>query len=148
MVGKVDTTFFTKRVKGDLFVCKINVDDIIFGSTHKAFSDKMSMMEELKLFLRFQIKQLKEGTFISQSKYNTDMIKKFEMGKAKKIKIPMPTSGNLNLDQGGKVMDQKLYLSMIGSLLCLYASRPDSMLNIRYVCKISSRPKRELPCGG
>jgi hypothetical protein len=29
----------------------------------------MSMMGELKYFLGFQVKQLQEGTFISQTKY-------------------------------------------------------------------------------
>jgi hypothetical protein len=30
---------------------------------------EMSMMGELKYFLGFQVKQLQEGTFISQTKY-------------------------------------------------------------------------------
>jgi hypothetical protein len=50
---------------------------------------KISMMEELKYFLRFQIKQLQEGTFISQTKYTQDILKKFGMKDAKPIKIPM-----------------------------------------------------------
>jgi hypothetical protein len=39
--------------------------------------------------------------------------------------------GYLNLDTGGKSIDQKVYRSMIGSLLYLCASLPDIML---YVC--------------
>ena len=60
----------------ELFVCQIYVDDIIFGSTNPHFSEKfgklmsekfeMSMMSELKFFLGLQIKQTKEGTFVSQ----------------------------------------------------------------------------------
>ena len=46
------------------------------------------MMGELKFFLGFQIKQLKDGTFISQTKYTNDMLKKFDMDKAKPIKTP------------------------------------------------------------
>ena len=30
-IGKIDSTLFTKRVNGKLFVCQIYVDDIIFG---------------------------------------------------------------------------------------------------------------------
>jgi hypothetical protein len=33
---------------------------------------EMSMMEELKYFLDFQIKQLEDGTFISQTKHTHD----------------------------------------------------------------------------
>jgi hypothetical protein len=38
---------------------------------------EMSMMGELNYFLGFQVKQLKEGTFISQMKYIQDLLKRF-----------------------------------------------------------------------
>jgi hypothetical protein len=70
-------------------VCQIYVDAIIFGSTNKSWVDEfsrimtkrfeMSMMGELKFFLDFQIKQLKDGRFISQTKYTNDMLKKFDI---------------------------------------------------------------------
>jgi hypothetical protein len=87
-VGKVDPTLFTKTIAKDLFICQIYVDDIIFGSTNKSSCEEfsrimiqkfeMSMMRELKYFLGFQIKQLQEGTFISQTKYIQDILKKLE----------------------------------------------------------------------
>jgi hypothetical protein len=40
---------------------------------------EMSMMGELKYFLGFQVKQLQEGTFISQMKYIQDILTKFGM---------------------------------------------------------------------
>ena len=91
---------------------------------------KMSMMGELKYFLGFQVKQLQDGTFISQTKYIEDILAKFEMKDAKPIKTPMGTNGHLDLDTGGKSIDQKVYRSMIGSLLYLCASRPDIMLSV------------------
>jgi hypothetical protein len=124
----------------DLFVCQIYVDDIIFGSTNKSFCDEfskimmdrfeMSMMGVLTFFLGFQIKQAKKGTFISQMKYTRDILKKFGMDKAKPIKMPMGTNGHLDLDLGGTSVDQKVYRSMIGSLLYLCASRPHIMLSL------------------
>jgi hypothetical protein len=67
-VRKVDPTLFTKTITNDLFVCQIYVDDIIFGSTNKSTCEEfsrimiqkfeMSMMGELKYFLRFQVRQL------------------------------------------------------------------------------------------
>jgi hypothetical protein len=98
-VGKADPTLFTKTIAKDLFICQIYVDDIIFGSTNKSTCEEfsrimiqkfeMSMMGELKYFLGFQIKQLQEGTFISQTKYIQDILKKFGMKNAKPIKTPM-----------------------------------------------------------
>jgi hypothetical protein len=82
---------------------------------------EMSMMGELK-YLEFQIKQLQEGTFICQTKCIQDILKKFGMKNAKPIKTTMGTNGHLDLDTGGKSVDQKLYRSMIGSLLYLCAS--------------------------
>jgi hypothetical protein len=131
-VGKADPTLFTKTIAKYLFVCQIYVDDIIFGSTNKSTCEEfsrimiqkfeMSMMGELKYFLGFQVKQLQEGTFISQTKYIQDILTKFGMKDAKPIKIPMRTNGHLDLDTGGKSVDQKVYQSMIGSLLYLCAS--------------------------
>ena len=78
-MGKVDTTLFTKKIDKDLFVLQIYVDNIIFGSTNKEFFEEfgnmmanefeMPMIGELSYFLDLQIKQLKNGTFVSQGKY-------------------------------------------------------------------------------
>ena len=110
-VGKADPTLFTKTVATDLFVCQIYVDDIIFGSTNKSTCEEfsrimiqkfeMSMMGELKYFLGFQIKQLQDSTFISQTKYIQDILKKFGIKGGKPIKTPMGTNGHLDLDTGG-----------------------------------------------
>jgi hypothetical protein len=139
-VGKADPTLFTKTIAKDLFICQIHVDDIIFGSTNKSSCEEFSrimiqkfempMMGELKYFLGFQIKQLQEGTFISQTKYIQDILKKFGMKNGKPIKTSMGTNGHLDLDTGGKFVDQKVYRSMIGSLLYLCVSRPDIMLSV------------------
>ena len=90
----------------------------------------MSMMGELKFFLGFQIKQVNDGTFISQTKYTHDMLKKFDMVNAKPIKTPMPTNGHLDLNDEGKAMDTKVYLSMISSILYLCTSRFDIMFSV------------------
>jgi hypothetical protein len=157
-VGKANPTLFTKTCNGDLFVCQIYVDDIIFGSTNqKSYEEfsrvmmqkfEMSMVGELNYFLGFQVKQLKEGTFISQTKYTQDLLKRFGMKDAiaKPTKTPMGTDEHLDLNKGGKPIDQKAYRSMIGSLLYLCASRPDIMLSVCMCASFQSDPK-ESPCG-
>jgi hypothetical protein len=91
---------------------------------------EISMMGELKFFLGFQIKQLEDGTFLSQTKYTHDILKKFGMDNTKLIKTPMGTNVHLNLDMGGKSVDQKVYRSIMDSLLYLCASRPNIMLSV------------------
>jgi hypothetical protein len=102
---------------------------------------EMFMMGELKYFLGFQIKQMKDGTLISQIKYTHDLLKKFGMDKAKHIKTLMDTNDHLNLHMGGKSVDQKVSRSMIGSLLYLCAFRPDIMLSVYMCVKFQVAPK-------
>jgi hypothetical protein len=97
-------------------------------------------MGELNCFLGFQVKQLKEGTFISQSKYTQDLLKRFGMKDAKPSKTPMGTNGHLDLDKGGKSVDQKAYQSIIGSLHYLCASRPDIMFSVCMCARFQSDP--------
>ncbi|GJR98330.1 putative ribonuclease H-like domain-containing protein [Tanacetum coccineum] len=78
--GQIDKTLFIKRVKGDILLVQVYVDDIIFGSTkkslctdfeqimHKKF--QMSSIGELTFFLGLQVKQKDDGIFISQDKSN------------------------------------------------------------------------------
>jgi hypothetical protein len=63
------------------------------------------------------------------------------MDKAKPIKIPMGTNGQLDLDLGGTSVDQKVYHSMIESLLYLYASRLDIMLSVCMCARFQAAPK-------
>jgi hypothetical protein len=77
-MGQFDPLFFTKKVNGEIFICQLYVDDIIFGSSNKSFNDEfarlmtnkfeMSMTRELKFFLGFEVRQLRGGTFINQAK--------------------------------------------------------------------------------
>jgi hypothetical protein len=63
------------------------------------------------------------------------------MKNAKPIKTPMVTNGHLDLDTGGKSVDQKVYRSMIGSLLYLCASRPNIMLFVCMCARFQANPK-------
>jgi hypothetical protein len=149
--GVIDATLFTKRSKGDLIICQIYMDDIIFGSPNcglcKKFANsmtrefEMSTMGELKFFLGFQIKQFKEGIFLSQTKYTEDILKKFDMTNVKPCKIPIPTTGHLDEDTNAKPFDPKVYRSMIGFLLYLCASRLDIMLTVCMCARYQATPR-------
>ncbi|KAK6149356.1 hypothetical protein DH2020_016881 [Rehmannia glutinosa] len=114
---------------------QIYMDDIIFRSTNKELCDKfsnlmqgkfeMSMMGEQTFFLGLQVKQVKDGTFINQTKYNRDLMNKFGMEEKSSVNITMNTSVKMDMDAEGKVVDQTRYRALIGSLLYLTASRPD-----------------------
>ncbi|WVZ63868.1 LOW QUALITY PROTEIN: hypothetical protein U9M48_013466 [Paspalum notatum var. saurae] len=132
VMGSVDKTLFLLSRGGDTLI--IYVDDIIVGgSSHALMSSfaeqmsrefEMSLMGELQFFLRLQIKQNPEGTFIHQAKYTRDILKKFDMGDSKPMTTPMSTNTTLDADENGEAVDQKEFRGMIGSLLYLTATRP------------------------
>jgi hypothetical protein len=127
------------------------VDDIIFGGSSHAlvakFSEtmsrefEMSMMGELMFFLELQINQTREGMFVHQGKYTKDLLRKFDMGKAKPLSTPMSTTIALDENKEGEVMDQKEYRSMIGSLLYLTAMRPDIRFVVCLYARFQSSPR-------
>ena len=149
--GKVDTTLFILIENKNILLVQVYVDDIIFGSTNeslcKFFSNlmqsefEMSMMGELNFFLGLQIKQGKEGTFVSQTKYCKELLKRFGMDNAKAMDTPMSTTCYLDKDEQGKNIDVKKYRGMIGSLLYLTASRPDIMFSVCMCARYQANPK-------
>jgi len=98
---------------------------------------EMSMMGELNYFLGLQIKQLTNGTFSSQSKYCTDVLKKFEMEGCKKASTPVSTSCYLNVDEHGKTK----FRGLTGSLLYLIASRLDIMFSMCMCARFQTNSK-------
>lgn len=108
------------------------MDDIIVGSTSDNLSlwfahtmkskFEMSMEGELKFFLSLQIRQAKDGIFVSQTKFAKDLVSKFGLLESEPAKTPMSTSIKLTSNVNGVDVDTKLYRSMIGSLLYLTAS--------------------------
>ncbi|KAK6139147.1 hypothetical protein DH2020_027110 [Rehmannia glutinosa] len=149
--GEVDKTLFIQRKNHDIMIAQIYVDDIVFGSSSdkllKEFiacmssTFEMSMVGELSYFLGLQVKQLKDGTFISQTKYTRDLMKKFSMEENSSMKIPMNTSVKMDMDAYGKYVDQTRYRALIGSLLYLTTSKPDITFAVGVCARFQSAPK-------
>lgn len=131
--------------------CVNNVDEIIFRSTKeslcKEFSEvmrqelEMSMVGELNYFLEVQIKQGSESTFISQSKYAKELLKRFGLEGAKSYSTPISTSIKLDKDECDEKVSEKFYRGMIGRLLYLTAGRPDIILLVGTCTRFQSNRK-------
>jgi len=85
----------------------------------------MSLMGELTYFLGLQVKQLKHGTFLNQSKYCFDLLKKFRMEDCKEVATPIATNYLMDADKAGQPVGSTKYRGLIGSLLYFTTSRPD-----------------------
>ncbi|GJT70897.1 retrovirus-related pol polyprotein from transposon TNT 1-94, partial [Tanacetum coccineum] len=94
---KIDKTLFIKRLKGDILLVQVYVDDIIFGSTKK------SLCDEFELIMHN-----------SQDKYVGEILKKFGFFSIRSASTPMETHKALTKDEDGEDVDVHLYRSMIG----------------------------------
>nr|GFB26245.1 hypothetical protein [Tanacetum cinerariifolium] len=106
--GQIDKTLFIKRLKGDILLVQVYVDDIVFGSTKKSLCDEfkqimhtrfqMSSMGELTFFLSLQVKQKEDGIFINQDKYVGEILKKLGFFNIRSASTPMETHKPLTKD--------------------------------------------------
>jgi hypothetical protein len=78
---------------------------------------------------------------VSQGKYIKDILKKFGMKDAKGISTPMETNGSLDNDTSGNMVEQKMYRSMIRSLLYVTASRPDVIFSVCMCARFQASPR-------
>nr|GEV55014.1 hypothetical protein [Tanacetum cinerariifolium] len=118
--GQIDQTLFIKKQKGDIMLVQIYVDDIIFG---------------------LQVKQKKDGIFISQDKYVAEILKKFGLTEGKLASTPIDTEKPLLKDPDGEDVDVHIYRSMIGSLMYLTSSRPYIMFVVCAYARFQVTPK-------
>ncbi|GKC13948.1 putative ribonuclease H-like domain-containing protein [Tanacetum coccineum] len=109
--GQIDKTLFIKRVKSDILLVQVYVDDIIFGSTKKELCTEFEKL----------------------------MHKKFQMSSI--ASTPMETSNPLMKYENAEDVDVHLYRSMIGSLMYLTSSRPDIMLVVCACARFQVTPK-------
>ncbi|GKE05327.1 putative ribonuclease H-like domain-containing protein, partial [Tanacetum coccineum] len=146
-----DRTLFIRRDKYDILLVQVYVDDIIFGSTKKSLYtefEKMmhkkfqtSSISELTFFLGLQAKQKEDRIFISQEKYVTKILKKFDFTDVKTASTPMETQKPLLKDEDGEEVDVYLYRLMIGSLIYLTSARPDIMFAVCACARYQVNPK-------
>ncbi|GKB71887.1 putative ribonuclease H-like domain-containing protein, partial [Tanacetum coccineum] len=146
LYGEIKEEVYVTQPKGfedpyfSKHVYKVYVDDIIFGSTKKAWCDEfevlmkgefeMSDMGELTFFLGLQVKQKPDGIFISQDKYVQYMLMKFDMESVRTATTPYEALKPKSKDEPDDAVNVHLYRSMIGSLMYLTASRPDIMFAV------------------
>ncbi|GJV72773.1 retrovirus-related pol polyprotein from transposon TNT 1-94, partial [Tanacetum coccineum] len=148
--GGFDPTLFTMKAGKDLLLVQIYVDDIIFASTNTVMCDefanlmttkfKMSMMEQMSFFLKLQISKCPRGIFINQSKYASEIIKKYGMLTSDSVETPMVEKNKLDADLQGTPVDATHYRGMIGSLMYLTSSRPDLIYAVCLCARYQAKP--------
>nr|GEY34868.1 hypothetical protein [Tanacetum cinerariifolium] len=138
--GTIEKTLFLKKNNRDIILVQVYMDDIIFGSTKKAWYDEfdalmkgefqISAMGELTFFLGLQVQQRPDGVFISQDKYVQEILNKFDLGSVRTATTPYEAPKPKSKNESDSPVNVNLYRSMIGSLMYLTALRHDIMFAV------------------
>nr|GEY91669.1 hypothetical protein [Tanacetum cinerariifolium] len=117
----VKSAFLYGEIKEEVHIIlvQVYVDDIIFGSTNKAWCDE------------FEVLMKGEFEMSAMDKYVKDMLKKFDMESMRTATTPYEVPKHKSKDEPDDAVNVHLYRYMIGSLMYLTASRPDIM----FACK-------------
>ncbi|GKE62216.1 uncharacterized mitochondrial protein-like protein, partial [Tanacetum coccineum] len=101
---------------------------------------KMSMMGKMSFFLGLQISQSPRGIFINQSKYASEIVKKYGMLTSDSVDIPMVEKSKLNEDLQETLINATLYRDMTGSLMYLTSHRPDLIYAVCLCARYQAKP--------
>lgn len=103
---------------------------------------EMSDLGLLKFFLGLEIKQTREGLFISQEKYAKGLISKFGLSKCNFEETPMNTSEKLQLEDGADKCNEAVYRSLVGGLIYLTHTRPNLVYAVGIISRFMQYPSK------
>nr|GEV08773.1 hypothetical protein [Tanacetum cinerariifolium] len=112
----VKSAFLYGTIKKEVYVCQ-----------PLGFDDPNHPDKVYKVVKGLQVKQKKDGIFISQDKYVAEILRKFRLTKGKSASTPIDTEKPRLKDPDGEDVDVHTYRSMIGSLMYLTSLKPDIM---------------------
>jgi hypothetical protein len=144
-------TLFVKHGERDkILIVSLYVDDLIYTGNDsfmiKEFKSSMqgefamTDLGRMKYFLGIEIVQNRNGIFIHQQKYATEILSRFGMENCNKVCSPIVPGCKLVKDELGKVDDATTYKQMVGCLMYLLATRPDLAYSVCLVARYMERP--------
>ncbi|KAL0411947.1 UNVERIFIED_CONTAM: Retrovirus-related Pol polyprotein from transposon RE2 [Sesamum latifolium] len=134
--SKHDYCLFTEQSGSDFLVLLLYVDDILFvgSSTYliaevKVFLDKQFTIKDLgvaKYFLGLKIARSSQGIIVTEAKYTNDIVCDVRMEQARSTSTPLPPGIKFSADAGVLLHDPERYRRLVGRLLYLNFTRPDT----------------------
>ncbi|KAJ7965013.1 Retrovirus-related Pol polyprotein from transposon TNT 1-94 [Quillaja saponaria] len=149
-VSSSDSSMFVKLKSEMRVIVLLYVDDmIITGDNEDEISSlraELSIQIEIKnlgeidCFLGLEVERTEEGYFISQRRYATSVVEHFSMGKAKAMATPMEPHLKLKKDEGRILKDVKKFRQLVGNLIYLTITRPDTAYSVSVISQFMQNP--------
>ncbi|KAM2407389.1 hypothetical protein ACFX1X_026583 [Malus domestica] len=144
------TLFIKTRDGGKILIVCLYVDDLIYtGNDECMFTKfKQSMMNEFEMtdlgkmryFLGIEVLQQVDGIFICQKKYAQEVLEIFKMENCNPVHNPIVPGTKLTNDVTGEKVDNTFYKQIVGSLMHLTATRPDTMFVVSLISRFMECP--------
>ena len=100
----------------------------------------MTDLELMHYYLGIEVWQEPDYIFISQSKYIGEILKAFGMTECKSVGMPMEVELKLSTEDASPLVDERLYRKLVGTLIFLCNTRPDSSFAVGVVSRFSNKP--------
>ena len=98
----------------------------------------------LRYFLEIKVEKNENKNFISQDKYVNKVLEIFNMQDCKAAITPTVMGLKLSKEDSSKDFDPSLYKSIVGSLMCLTATRPDIMHAVSLISRFMEGQRRHI----
>ena len=96
---------------------------LLIQQLHQEYS--MTDLGLLHYFLGMEVWQLKEGIFLSQTKYCFDLLSKYNMDQCRSVTTPLDPNTKLTAEDSSQLINAHDYRQLVGSLIYLANTRPD-----------------------
>ncbi|PNY11875.1 hypothetical protein L195_g008495 [Trifolium pratense] len=146
---KSDSSLFILKEKDHITFLLIHVDDILVTGSNTKFLEafikqlnavfSLKDLRKLHYFLGIEVHRDASGMYLKQSKYISDLLKKFHMEKASSCPTPMVTGKQFTVE-GEKMKDPTVFRQAIGGLQYLTHTRPDIAFSINKLSQYMSSP--------
>ena len=130
-----DNNLYVLMVDQDICILVLYVDDLLLtgssmeliGWVQSQLTSRFSMTDLglLHYFLGLEIWQHETGIFLSQKKYATKLLEKYNLQNCASLTCPLDPNAKLSIDDESPLYDSTAYRQLIGSLLYMVNSRPD-----------------------
>ncbi|KAM2315364.1 hypothetical protein ACFX1S_028273 [Malus domestica] len=149
--SKSDASLFIYHSSTYSLYVLVYVDDLIVtGSNNDAihrFIDTICTsfasrkLGDLHFFLGMEVTRRGRHLSLTQSRYASDLLRKFKMDQCKPSPTPFLSSLRLSAHDGDPLSDPDVYRSMVGGLQYLTLTRPDISFAVNQVCQYMHNPK-------